>query len=366
MKRLITTLLAAALLCCTVPYVLAESESAGSEAENTASRTDGAADEPEKTAEPMEVSPAASSEVYREKPEEDAESYMDLSGRVLITGKGTVVYNVGAPLLKQTIVFDGNKYTVSMSTFEGLEIFYTRDGSTPLPGAPNTLKYSTPQEFVVSGEGADKNNQLQVVVVDPKGDMDGKLASEYFKDVDAEAIATPEPDKYTVSFVTNTDSKADAQTMYAGEKAFAPTEITKNGYSLEGWYKESSFKTKWSFDSPVSENMTLYAKWFSTDVTISSTAHTIDNDAKTITPDKNSSVSEFLRQIRFPNNTNYKITLNAQPVSAKNPVAEGMVLEITAQDGKTTVKYTVKSKVNENGEVIAPAAAAEPTAVPAG
>jgi uncharacterized protein (TIGR02145 family)/uncharacterized repeat protein (TIGR02543 family) len=33
------------------------------------------------------------------------------------------------------------------------------------------------------------------------------------------------------------------------------------GYTLEGWYKEAAYTTKWNFASPVTADMTLYARW---------------------------------------------------------------------------------------------------------
>ena len=41
------------------------------------------------------------------------------------------------------------------------------------------------------------------------------------------------------------------------------TQILKSGYTLEGWYKDTDFKTKWSFekDEIPLEGITLYAKW---------------------------------------------------------------------------------------------------------
>ncbi|MEG0328501.1 MAG: InlB B-repeat-containing protein [Erysipelothrix sp.] len=41
-----------------------------------------------------------------------------------------------------------------------------------------------------------------------------------------------------------------------------PTEPTKEGYTFEGWYTDTTYTIEWNFDTDkVTENITLYAKW---------------------------------------------------------------------------------------------------------
>ncbi|HOJ45220.1 MAG TPA: InlB B-repeat-containing protein [Bacilli bacterium] len=49
---------------------------------------------------------------------------------------------------------------------------------------------------------------------------------------------------------------------YVGQLLTAPTTITRQGYTLDGWYKESTLTNQWNFATDiVFEAMTLYAKW---------------------------------------------------------------------------------------------------------
>ncbi len=68
------------------------------------------------------------------------------------------------------------------------------------------------------------------------------------------------PTTYTVSFNSDGGSSTpDSQTIASGQKATAPTGITKNHYDLDGWYDG---ETKWDFNNkPVTENVALKAKW---------------------------------------------------------------------------------------------------------
>ena len=46
-----------------------------------------------------------------------------------------------------------------------------------------------------------------------------------------------------------------------GSKIEKPADPTAEGYKFNGWYKEMTCQTKWNFDDPVADDMTLYAEW---------------------------------------------------------------------------------------------------------
>lgn len=69
------------------------------------------------------------------------------------------------------------------------------------------------------------------------------------------------PKEYTVKFNTNGGASIASQTVRSGEKAKMPNEPTKDGYSFGGWYSDSSFKNAYDFDTKLTKNITLYAKW---------------------------------------------------------------------------------------------------------
>lgn len=43
--------------------------------------------------------------------------------------------------------------------------------------------------------------------------------------------------------------------------AYEPTAPTKTGYSFAGWYADSSFNTKFNFNTKLTSNVSIYAKW---------------------------------------------------------------------------------------------------------
>lgn len=65
----------------------------------------------------------------------------------------------------------------------------------------------------------------------------------------------------TVQFVVAEGPAVASQTIAAGTAATRPQDPAKNGYSFDGWYKESTYATKWNFLDAVNTDITLYARW---------------------------------------------------------------------------------------------------------
>ena len=64
-----------------------------------------------------------------------------------------------------------------------------------------------------------------------------------------------------VSYEPNNGTYLATAGVYAGNFLTAP-EVTKDGWTLCGWYTDAEFAQQWNFETDrVSESMTLYAKW---------------------------------------------------------------------------------------------------------
>ena len=66
---------------------------------------------------------------------------------------------------------------------------------------------------------------------------------------------------YIVLFNSNGGSEVTSQTVLKGEKATTPTDPTKDGFDFDKWYSNEALTTEYDFDTPVTANITLYAKW---------------------------------------------------------------------------------------------------------
>ena len=68
-------------------------------------------------------------------------------------------------------------------------------------------------------------------------------------------------DYCNVVFNSNGGSAVSSQTVADGSKATKPADPTKSGYTFGGWYKDSACATAFDFNSVVTADITLYAKW---------------------------------------------------------------------------------------------------------
>ncbi len=67
--------------------------------------------------------------------------------------------------------------------------------------------------------------------------------------------------KYTVTFNTNGGSAIDNLIVESGKKATKPADPTKEGFTFDGWYSDEALATAFNFDTAITANTTLYAKW---------------------------------------------------------------------------------------------------------
>ncbi len=67
-----------------------------------------------------------------------------------------------------------------------------------------------------------------------------------------------EPSVFTITFNSDGGTSVASQSVTEGQKATAPANPAKNGYTFAGWYNGN---TKYDFNSAVTGNLTLTAKW---------------------------------------------------------------------------------------------------------
>ena len=81
--------------------------------------------------------------------------------------------------------------------------------------------------------------------------------------VDAVLYAKWTLNRYAVTFNANGGTPAPTtQTISHGGKVTAPSAMTRAGYTLDGWFKESGLTNQWNFTTDtVTAPITLYAKW---------------------------------------------------------------------------------------------------------
>lgn len=66
---------------------------------------------------------------------------------------------------------------------------------------------------------------------------------------------------YEVTFNSNGGSAVASQNVTGGDKATEPDSPTKSGWRFVAWYSDAGFATVFDFSAPITESITLYAKW---------------------------------------------------------------------------------------------------------
>jgi uncharacterized repeat protein (TIGR02543 family) len=67
---------------------------------------------------------------------------------------------------------------------------------------------------------------------------------------------------YTVTFDSNGGSAVSSQNVTSGGQATSPANPSLEGYTFEGWFTDDdTFLVAYVFSTPVTSNITLYAKW---------------------------------------------------------------------------------------------------------
>lgn len=66
---------------------------------------------------------------------------------------------------------------------------------------------------------------------------------------------------HTVYFIYNNGTPMSAVSVENGKTVATPSEPTKQNYLFIGWYTESSFVNKYDFSKPITNDLTLYAKY---------------------------------------------------------------------------------------------------------
>lgn len=66
---------------------------------------------------------------------------------------------------------------------------------------------------------------------------------------------------FTVVFDVDGGSNVQIQSISEGNTATRPEEPTKEGYIFDDWYTNTEFTQRFDFDTPITDNLTLYAHW---------------------------------------------------------------------------------------------------------
>ena len=128
---------------------------------------------------------------------------------------------------------------------------------------------------------------------------------------------------FAVTFDTKGGNNVPVENVLNGQKADKPADPTREGYTFDGWYIEEGYTNPYDFATPVTNALTLYAKWTINQYTITFKPENGDKDT-TITQDYGTAVTAPAN----PTRTGYTFAGWDREIPATMP-AENMT--VTAQ-----------------------------------
>jgi uncharacterized repeat protein (TIGR02543 family) len=121
------------------------------------------------------------------------------------------------------------------------------------------------------------------------------------------------------------------QTISHGSTATLPTPPTRTGYTFDNWYPNSNLTgDPYDFNSPITSNLTLYAKW--TPIAINLTLDTNSVDLGSITPSTTGS---------------YVYATNTATVTTNNPTGYLMAVSTNLPSSNTHASDMVHQSITD-------------------
>lgn len=160
---------------------------------------------------------------------------------------------------------ENSDITIESGTYTGGEkrysaLVYGGGGNNPGPVGSMTIKGGTFHGPVgVSTPVDSETTYLTVSGGTFSEDPSAYVAEGYYvKRVNDAYVVTSD---VTVTFVSNGGSEVSAQNLTYGALVTRPADPTYSGYTFAGWYTDEALTDAYDFNTPVTANLTLYAKW---------------------------------------------------------------------------------------------------------
>lgn len=263
------------------------------------------------------------------------ENTADYAGGVAITG-GTANFST-------TKVYN-NKAT------SGANDYYISDNATSV----NIIDAATMNEFAIYGDDVVSINGWYT------DEDDNRFAANNVTDLVSTITAGTEyyltaagSQVFVVEFETNGGSNIDNQMVTPGNKVEKPENPTKDGYTFENWYVDENCSTVFDFDTAITSNKTIYAKW--TEVVIDVPEYEFvkgANQTYKIGEDENAEFKVNAEYSVFENGG--KVYIDGELVDSKNYTAKSEKTNIVFNKGyMDTLKvgeHTLKVVFNDGGE----------------
>ena len=116
----------------------------------------------------------------------------------------------------------------------------------------------------------------------------GAILALAFALASCKANVDDDPTMYTVTFDSKGGTSVAQQTVESGKTATKPAVPSKNGFVFIGWYSDTGLESAFNFDTAITGDITLYAKWTHSGIYTESSAYYINVDSQSAPSDGNS------------------------------------------------------------------------------
>ncbi len=288
-----------------------------------------------------------------------------------IVKKGEKVIKPTDPL-KDDYVFvrwelDGKEYDFDSSVVNNI-LLKAIWGKVELPkykltfnvdGKIKEIEVASIDEIDLSMLGFEEKNGMEII-----WELDGK-EFDFQTPLTEDIILTGKYVKVTtltVTFNSNGGSKVENQKIKSGEKVVEPTNPTRYGYLFDGWYLNN---TKYDFDTAVTKNITLTAKW-NEDPSIKRYEVKFDSDGGSSVTSQRVIENEKATTPKVPTKKDYKFVewqLDNKKYNFNDKVTKNITLKAIWRELETyTITFNnddgniyITSKVKEDSTVTQPA-----------
>ena len=155
---------------------------------------------------------------------------------------------------------------------------------------------------------------------------------------------------HTVSFDVAGGSAVSNQTVVHEGKASQPTKApTKAGYTFGGWYTSNAYTTPYNFNTAITANTVIYAKWISNNTGGGNTEPSPNPDSGSSTPSTN--VEEIVVDVESGDGDLVSKTTIKRTKNVDNTINDEVTL--TAQSATETIRK-LKEQGNDKARIIIP------------
>ena len=167
----------------------------------------------------------------------------------------------GADVTRNVVFFHGHNHTN-----ENMEYYYEPGQTVNMQGSGGSVSKTIRFTYITAGymkkpSGANTVNATLLTMDDDEITFTKSKSGTTSILGAVERVSGEDVTYYTVTFETNGGTAVASQRVKEGRTATEPATPSMSGYTFDGWYADATLTTPYDFTTPITADLTLYAKW---------------------------------------------------------------------------------------------------------